>query len=111
MTEHTTEITNDQGRRFTVRIVEKGQRYGLNDCLVHDRLMPLVEFYDLTHTGAGFGPLGQFVSRYYADTLLAREGSQGLDLCGHEPVWKLDAASFREARMWVSRIVHLGREG
>ncbi len=87
----TTEITNDKGRKFLVRIVNLGDRYGLDDCLTHDDADPLIEFYDLSYT-KGFGPRGQFVSRYCAHTL-AGHGGRGLNLDGGEPVWQIDAAA------------------
>jgi hypothetical protein len=87
-------VTNDKGRSFTVRIVRKGDRYGLNDCLTHNKAEPLVEFYDLTYT-KNFGPLGQFVSRYYLDTIADIPLGQGIDLMGYEPVWKIDGPTMQ----------------
>ncbi len=37
-------IINDRGRRFGVRIVREGDRYGLGRRLTHDEPDPLVEF-------------------------------------------------------------------
>lgn len=92
-------ITNDAGRRFLVRVVRKGERYGLNDKLVHDggasigkENDPLIEFYDLTHCDK-FGPRGQFVSRYYASTLATHNG--GLTLDGGCHVWSVDARAMQ----------------
>jgi len=75
--------------RFNVRVVRKGDRYGLNNCLVHDKSDPLVEFYDTTHGE-------QFVSRYYRSTLLSDNGPRSLDrtgLCldGGYPEWSVGA--------------------
>ncbi len=84
-------ITNDQGRSFLVRVVMKGDRYGLDDCLTHDKADPLIELYDQTYAGKkGFGPRGQFVSRYYATTLADHPTGQGLCLDGGIPVWSID---------------------
>ena len=46
---------------YNVRLVTKGDRYGLNDCLVHEEDKPMVEFYStkVQKTGRGY-----FVSRY-----------------------------------------------
>lgn len=63
-----TEVVNDDGRTFTVRIIHEGDRYGRDDCLTHDESEPMVEFFDKTYI-EGFTPLGQFVSRYYLSTL------------------------------------------
>jgi hypothetical protein len=95
------------GREFLVRVIRKGDRYGLDNCLVHDDARnwgPMIEFWDLTNANkpglgglGGFGPDGQFVSRYYARTLAEdyREGSarQGLCLHGGVPEWNVDAAA------------------
>lgn len=55
---------------FNVRIVARGDGYGVNDSVVHDHDDPLVEFYDSKADARKFGKRGQFVSRYYITTLL-----------------------------------------
>lgn len=93
-------LVNDNGRRFGVRVVRPGMRYGLNDRVIYDesdssfRLNDsMVEFYDYTYAGdPRFTPRGQFVSRYYVSTLLNRTAGLGLDLDGGVDVWKVDAA-------------------
>lgn len=78
---------------FNVRLVEHGDSY-LADGQRHLENDPLVEFWDATSAGdPRFGPLGQFVARYYASTLLARRPDLGLDLLTYEPAWKIDAAA------------------
>jgi len=90
-------VENDGGRRFNVRLVRRGDRYGLNDCLTHGKAptrrhdtnteIPegiaaaggydgaMVEFYDATYANQkSFGPRGQFVSRYYLATLTNEDG-------------------------------------
>jgi hypothetical protein len=84
-------IENSRGKKFLIRVVRQGDRYGLDDCLTHDKGEPMIEFYDLTYTEK-FGPRGQFVSRYNAATL-ADHGPAGLDLQGDVPGWKVDAAA------------------
>src|SRR5437899_65527 len=89
-------VINDEGRTFNVRLVRRGDRYGLNEGLVHDKNEPLVEFWDATYEhDPRFTPgLGQFTSRYYLSTLTGKDGdlarrqvSRGLALCGHVPAW------------------------
>lgn len=91
-------ITADNGVPFLVRIVREGDTYGLNDCLTHDEPMPLVEFYDTRypHTSRG-----QFVSRYYADTIAGVRSGRGLDLDGGVPDWTIDGESMRFVSAWV----------
>ena len=57
---------------WTVRLVLKGERYGRDGVLLHEKDEPcaLVEFYDTEQDKAKFGPWGQFVTRYYLDPLL-----------------------------------------
>jgi len=60
-------------RDFTMRVVKKGDRYGREMCLVHDRDDPMVEFYDRGWSidrDTDGTVLGQFVSRYNLATLL-----------------------------------------
>ncbi len=59
--------TVDGKKTLDVRVVRTGDAYGLKDCMVHQEAMPMVEFYDPAFPE--MGPRGQFISRYYADTL------------------------------------------
>jgi hypothetical protein len=68
-------LFSDGGRLWAVRLVFYGDRYGLDNKLVHDKILDgkkdvLVEFYD---TRFLHDNIGQFVSRYYAETLLTGE--------------------------------------
>ena len=111
-----TRIVNDAGRPFNVRLVRHGDHYGLDDCLVHDKGEPLVEFWDATYEhDPRFTPgLGQFVSRYCFGTLTGkpgyygqdhRHGSRGIDLCGYEPAWKLTGNNVVEAIAAVDAVL------
>jgi hypothetical protein len=90
-------ITNENGRQFFVRVVLQGDRYGLDECLMHDTDRPMVEFYDYTYANKKtFGPRGQFVARYYVSTLLKdqrQDNRRGTGLCldGGVPEWQVDA--------------------
>lgn len=89
------------GCRFGARIVRKGDRYGAGRSLVHDD-KPMVEFYDDTHHSEWADPLGQFISRYYIETLLTdRRPGVGLDLCGYEPQWKIDGPTMDWFVAWL----------
>lgn len=97
----TLEIITKVGRRFRVQIVNKGDKYGLDKCLTHNEDKPMVEFYDISSTKI-FGDEGQFVSRYYIETLIKdRRSDMGLDLCGHEPAWKIDGATMDLVVNWI----------
>lgn len=82
---------------WAVRIVEKGDKYGLDDCLDNDG-KPLVEFYDTRYEHTD---LGQFVSRYLLDTLTSGEG--GLNLDGCEPEWTIHRPCMNRIRDWLRR--------
>jgi hypothetical protein len=82
--------------KFYVRIVLDGDGYGVN--LTHTG-KPMVEFYDTRH-GDG---RGQFVQRYYIETLLAREG--GLMLVGGVPEWSLSGEDMRKVREYLTEEV------
>lgn len=95
--------TNHAGR-FNVRIVEVGDAYGRDDCLTHDDdlgLGTLVEFYDGQQDAAKFGPLGQFVARYYFDTLAESVPQGGLNLDGGIPEWTVSAEEFATHWRWI----------
>ena len=68
-------ITTDRGVPFTVR-VEEGKR-------------PLMVFFDMRYTEK-FGPKGQKVAEYYADTLAQSRDGAGLALRMGNPDWTID---------------------
>ena len=82
---------------WAVRIVEKGDKYGLDDCLDNTG-KPLVEFYDTRYE---LTDLGQFVSRYHIDTLLGGDG--GLNLDGGVPSWNINEPCMNRIRDWLRR--------
>ena len=77
----------------------------------------LVEFWDMTYSHGPVAPgaqvYGQFVSRYFLDTLLGLDGygstSGGLILDGGIPVWRIDAGTMLEVRGWLRAVYD--REG
>ena len=85
--------------KFNVRIVNTGDKYGLNDCLTN-RKAPMVEFYDSRFTQGADGDRGQFVSRYYVDTLLERD-TGGLCLDGGVPAWTVSADDMKTVRDFI----------
>jgi len=101
-TAKTIEVINDDGRTFTVRVLTEGDKYGRNDCLtletdltLYDEPQTVVEFYDKTYI-EGFTPLGQFVSRYYYETLVDALYS-GINLDGGVDVWHVSAENVQDA--------------
>ncbi len=96
-------ITSTTGVRFNVRILRKGDRYGLaltvgeGTSLRIEGEGPFVEFYDSRYPHTEFG---QFVSRYGVNTIMGTRG--GLDLMTCEPSWKIDAAAMDIVRQWPS---------
>lgn len=86
--------------KFNVRVVNIGDKYGLNDCLVNNKA-PMVEFYDLRFTKCA--DRGQFVSRYYVDTIL--DGSDcGLCLDGGVPDWTVSAQDMGTVRDFLKKV-------
>jgi hypothetical protein len=95
-------VTNEDGITFAVRLVQKGDRYGLHGCLTHDEDETLVEFYDTRydHNSDWLEEFtGQFVSRYYAETLLGHEG--GLCLDGGIYDWQVSAGNMAKIKNWL----------
>ena len=95
-------------RPFHVRIVRTGDRYGLSMMQVHTERTPLVEFYDAEGDAFQFGPLGQFVSSYNMETLVARHRGVGLCLDGGIPEWSVDAGIMDQILDWVSTLKNTG---
>lgn len=87
--------------KWYVRIIENGDRYGLDDCLEWQSSRSGVEFYDYSQNKELFGYRGQFVSRYYVETLLEDAmlnyygRNSRLDLYGDVPSWKVENKEMR----------------
>lgn len=93
-------VTNLNGDDFSIRLVQKGETYGLNRCITHDKDEPLVEFYDAEYKTKDFDPLGQFVTRYQFSTMqkfINREGNHGLNLYGGEEKWSVTKDNVMQA--------------
>lgn len=88
---------------FCVVLVRRGERYGRDNCLVHDRDDPLVEIYDSRYARPGFTTIGQFVSGYYLSTIRTHSG--GLALMGGMPEWTMTASEFEAMRVTVERVL------
>jgi hypothetical protein len=89
--------------------------YGLRGCLTHSKPDPLVEFYDdRYHEGFddNWAKRGQFVSRYYASTLLddPRLRDTGLCLMGHVPEWDVNWEAMREVLSYVTAYAEMAVE-
>ncbi|CAE6822499.1 hypothetical protein R70006_06271 [Paraburkholderia domus] len=92
------QVTNDDGIRFNVRMVRQGDTYGRGESFVHFSEKSMVEFYDARHDHSD---RGQLVSRYFAETLLERDSTYGLQLDGGVREWSLSAESMHEVTAWV----------
>lgn len=88
--------------RFNVRIVRKGDAFG-DDCLTREMDVPLVEFFDAKQDVNKFGPLGQFVSRYFCSTILEAsfDDGYGLDLYGGVAAWSVSAAGMKAVQEFI----------
>lgn len=93
-------IENADGRQFAIKLLEKGDPYGLRSCLVWTDFEHGVEFYDVMYAGSGFDEVGQFVARYFVSTVLEHEG--GLSLCGDIPEWHIDDCNVQKIQKWIS---------
>ena len=80
-------IINDNGRPWVIVTGAIGE------------LGALVSFFDGRYEHTDYG---QFVSSYYIETLLETDG--GLDLCGHEPSWKISASAMNRIRKYLTAI-------
>jgi len=97
------QIKNEtSGIVFNVRILEPGQVYGRNHALENDSGRNLIEFYDSRYEfdrDTQDNVLGQFVSRYYMETMIDRSktfANHGLSLDGGVPNWTIDAKGMED---------------
>ena len=97
----TLKVTNQNGRSFNINLVFEGEKYGREDALTNDYRATLVEFYDAKYEDdKRFPKLGQFCSRYNADTLMDGAPSH-LNLHGGIPEWTVDTPAMERVRSFV----------
>ena len=89
--------------KYNVRIVNTGDKYGRKDCLTNDN-EPLVEFYDSRYDQADWMGRGQFVSRYYVDTIMRGDYPGGLSLDGGIPEWTVSADEMRQVKQYLAGV-------
>ena len=85
-------VTLEDTIPWVIVVIFKGEKYGRDNCLIHEKEHPLVAFYDrryLFDTDPDGNVVGQLVARYYYGTLVKRDGTYGLDLQGNVPDWKI----------------------
>ena len=92
--------------KFNVRVVNKGEKYGRDFCLTHEEDKPLVEFYDSRYPHTEYG---QFVSRYYKETLLGEDkwGSGKGGLCldgGNANEWTVSEEDMTTVRNYLKEM-------
>jgi len=95
---------------MNIRLVFKGEKYGLDDCITHERDEPLVEFYDARHMHTD---IGQFVSRYGISSLKGEDGFSnkrkpgvGINLNGGVKDWKMDGVSLDAVISWADAVIN-----
>ena len=108
--EKTFKVTNDSGNDFLVRIVEKGEWWGRNKALLHEKNDPLVvvfdadgEKYELTYSQVLYRQLNpQMVGAYYLSTLINGETvNTGISFDGRVPRWNVDKENWRKVIEWL----------
>ena len=90
--------------RWNVRIVRQNDHYGREKSLVHNGSDPLIEFYDNRYKDDGEWKRGQFVARYYAETLFEdcyTYYKWGLQLDGGIPGWYVDQSEIAVIYRWL----------
>lgn len=92
----TLDVDGGRGVTFRVLLLLDGQSVNYPAASEITR-RPLVEFYDTRYPRT---PDGQFVSRYYTDTLLSG-AETGLNLNGGVPDWSIDKAGMDAVRAWL----------
>lgn len=103
--------------KWRVHLVMPGGRYGIDDALTyepedavrHGSGLPMVEFYDTSQDPVAF-PGGQFVSRYYMDTLLGTDSLKlgvpirdmsALSLDGGISAWTVSGDDLKRVADWL----------
>ena len=113
--------------KWRVHLVMPGGHYGRGDALTYEQNdadkygsgLPLVEFYDISQNAVNF-PGGQFVSRYYMNTLLGTDSlnlsvplrdMQAFSLDGGIPSWTVSGNDLKRVSNWLDEAYERLQEG
>lgn len=89
------EITNVlTNARFCIRLLRKGEAYGLDWQLIYDEDTPLLEFYD-SRPSTVRAPLGLLLERHYATPFLKR--TRPLDIFGQ----RISSKNIEDLKDWL----------
>lgn len=86
---------------WVLRLIRQGEKYGQGSAIPHKDADPLVEFFDPRHPHTD---LGQFVSRYYASTLLTRNPQDGILLDTGSEYWVLSKEGRSLVTDWLKSL-------
>lgn len=90
-----TKLFQDEGNKIKVRLIKRGDKYGLDNCIKHEETEPLVEFYDPRH----------FVRRYYLEDILSIKPQQGLCLEGSRYGYlAIEGPCLDKVKKWVRNL-------
>jgi len=92
------DILSYTGKPLRVLLIPAGEQSPNFQCMKPDT-KNLLEFYDARYD---LTPDGQFISRYYLETLKRSNSFHGLDLHGGEPDWKIDGRSLTLVLEWAA---------
>lgn len=97
-------VENQNGRQFAIRVIGKGDNYGRNRCLTLKEDNQLIEFYDVEGAGKEcFDELGQYIERYYIDTIMEIDG-YGLNLSADVETWGIEGNNIEKIQQWIKKL-------
>ena len=94
------EKQGNHGRKWKVRIVYTGDKYGRDYCLTNEK-KPLILFFDMEEDKEKF-PIGQEVSSYYLESIQGKQGA--LNLNGEVDKWFITSESMKEIQKWLNAL-------
>ena len=95
------QVVNDIGIPFHVRLVRKGDFYGVDNNFKHREEEPLVEFYDSRYV-KGHTLLGQFVSRHNLSTIVNHFGALNLNASVDD--WYITGQNMKSVNQWLMNV-------
>ncbi len=98
----------ESGIDWNVRVLEKGDSYGRDECLIHEEDRPVIEFFDADIETTS--PLGSFTSSYYLSTFNEIKEGKGLCLEGSDrDRYSISSATVEEVKGRVAASMALSQ--
>jgi len=112
----TLQLSNQDGRKFHVRLVRKFETCGAQDDLIHQQEEPLIEIFDAQNSDEEsdnslgyFTGIRCFIGTFFTN-VFERGGSEDVLFNEYLPMWNISEDNIHAVREWISTQLRVEEE-